>query len=188
MCWALLYIKFSPLINFLTTCFLHSFCTLLCWHAPLRKKWNNIGFATLIFFLQKNYKKGESERESLSVVYDSWWLPGLYNLRNSPGQNTGMEIFPFSRGPSQPRDHPRSPASQLDSFPAEPQGKPENTGEGSLPLLQWIFQTQELNQCLLYCRWFIYQLNIRKAQWPSPSIVFAKCKQSFLEILNITQV
>ena len=128
MCWPLLYIKFSPLINFLTTCFLHSFCTLLCLHAPLCK--NHTAFATL-FFLQKNYRKGESEHETLSVMYNSLWSPGLYSLSNSPGQNSGMGVFPFSRGSSQPRDHPRSPALQEDSFPAEPQGKPENTGVAS---------------------------------------------------------
>ena len=34
----------------------------------------------------------------------------------------------------------RSPALQVDSLPAEPQGKPENTGVGSLSLLQGIFR------------------------------------------------
>ena len=45
--------------------------------------------------------------------------------------------------------HPRSPASQMDSLPAEPQGKPNNTGLGNLALLQGIFPTQELNWGLL---------------------------------------
>ena len=40
---------------------------------------------------------------------------------------------------------PRSPALQVGSLPAEPQGKPKNTEVGSLSLLQWIFQTQESN-------------------------------------------
>ena len=40
---------------------------------------------------------------------------------------------------------PRSPTLQADSLPAEPQGKPKNTGVGSLSLLQGIFQTQESN-------------------------------------------
>ena len=48
---------------------------------------------------------------------------------------------------------------QADSIPAEPQGKPKNTGVGSLSLLQWIFPTQELNQGLLHCRWILYQLS-----------------------------
>ena len=54
-----------------------------------------------------------------------------------------------------------SPALQADSFPAEPQGKPKNTGAGILSLLQCIFPTQELNQGLLHCRWILYQLNFR---------------------------
>ena len=41
---------------------------------------------------------------------------------------------------------PRSPALQADSLPAEPQGKPKNTGVGSLSLLQQIFPTQKLNR------------------------------------------
>ena len=49
--------------------------------------------------------------------------------------------FPFSRGSSQPR----SSAMQVDSLPAEPQGKPKNTGVDSLSLLQRILLTQELN-------------------------------------------
>ena len=54
---------------------------------------------------------------------------------------------------------PRSPSLQADSLPAEPQGKPKNTGVGSLSLLQWIFLTQELNHDLLHCRQIFYQLS-----------------------------
>ena len=35
----------------------------------------------------------------------------------------------------------------------------QDTGLGSLSLLQRIFLTQELNQRLLQCRWILYQLN-----------------------------
>ena len=65
----------------------------------------------------------------------------------SPGDlpNTGMK--------------PRSPALQVDSLPAEPQGKPKNTGVGSLSLLQQIFLIQELNWGLLHCRRILYQLS-----------------------------
>ena len=38
-----------------------------------------------------------------------------------------------------------SPALQADSLPAEPQGKPENTGVDSLSLLQRICLSQESN-------------------------------------------
>ena len=61
----------------------------------------------------------------------------------------------FSRGSSQPR----SPALQVASLLAEPQGKPKNTGVDGLFLLQQIFPTQESNQGLLHCRWILYQLS-----------------------------
>ena len=54
---------------------------------------------------------------------------------------------------------PRSPTLQADSIPAEPQGKPKNTGVGSLSLLQQIFPIQELNWGLLHCRQILYQLS-----------------------------
>ena len=54
-----------------------------------------------------------------------------------------------------PRIEPRSPTLQVDSLPAEPQGKPKNTGVGSL---QQIFPTQESNRGLLHFRLILYQL------------------------------
>ena len=42
----------------------------------------------------------------------------------------------FSRGSSNPGIEPRSPSLQADSLPAESQGKPKNTGVGSLSILQ----------------------------------------------------
>ena len=87
----------------------------------------------------------------------------LYSPWNSPGQNSGVGslsllqgIFP-TQGSSQPRDRTRSPILQVDSLPAEPQGKLKNTGVGSLFLLQKIFLTQESNQGLLHCRQILYQ-------------------------------
>ena len=63
--------------------------------------------------------------------------------------------MPSSRGSSQPK----SPTLQVDSFPAEPQGKTKKTGVGSLSLLQGIFLTQEWNGGLPHCRWILYQLS-----------------------------
>ena len=39
-----------------------------------------------------------------SVMSNSLWPRGLYSPWNSPGQNTGVVAFIFSRGSSQPRD------------------------------------------------------------------------------------
>ena len=67
--------------------------------------------------------------------------------------------FPFSRGSSQTRNRTQVSCIAADSLPTEPQGKPKNTGVGSLSLLQWIFLTQESIWCLLQCRQFLYQLS-----------------------------
>ena len=42
--------------------------------------------------------------------------------------------FPFSKGSSQPMDRTQVSTLQVDSLPAEPQGKPKNPGVGSLSL------------------------------------------------------
>ena len=68
-------------------------------------------------------------------------------------------LFPYPGDLPNPGIKPRSPALQVDSLPVEPQGKPKNTGEGSLSLLQRIFPTQESNWGLLHCRWILYQLS-----------------------------
>ena len=53
------------------------------------------------------------------------------------------EAFPFSKASSQPRDRTQVPriAGRFFFLPAKPQGKPKNTGVGSLSLLQQIFPT-----------------------------------------------
>ena len=65
----------------------------------------------------------------------------------------------YSRDLPNPRIKPRSPALEVDSLPAEPPGKPKDTGVGSLSLLQQIFPTQELNWGLLHFRRILYQLS-----------------------------
>ena len=85
---------------------------------------------------------------------------GLYSPWNSPGQNTGVGGLSLLQGifPTQ-GSNPGLPPLQVDSLPAEPQGKPKNTEVGSLSLLQQIFLTQESNRCLLHCRQILYQLS-----------------------------
>ena len=69
-----------------------------------------------------------------------------------------MQCHPLGDLPN-PGIKPRSPALQADSLPAEPPGKPKNTGMDSPSLLQGIFLTQKSNWSLLRCRWILYQLN-----------------------------
>ena len=84
--------------------------------------------------------------------------------------------FPSPGDFPNPGIKPRSSALQADSLPAEPQGKPKNTGVGSLCLLQQIFPTQESNQGLLHCRRILYQLSYQgslkfESERESPSVV-----------------
>ena len=67
--------------------------------------------------------------------------------------------FPSPGDLPKPGIKSRSPALQVDSLPAEPQGKPKNIGPGSLSLLQGIFPNQGSNPGLLHCRWILYQLS-----------------------------
>ena len=67
--------------------------------------------------------------------------------------------FPFFRGFANPRIEPRSLALQGDSLLVESQGKPKNTGVGSLSLLQQIFLTQKSNWGLLHCRQIFFFTN-----------------------------
>ena len=66
--------------------------------------------------------------------------------------------MPSSRDLPNPGIEAMSPALQVDSLPAEPPGKPKNTAVGSLSLRQGLFQTEESNRGLLYCRMILYQL------------------------------
>ena len=68
-------------------------------------------------------------------------------------------LFPSLGDLPNPGIEPRSPALQVDSSPAEPQGKPKNTGVGSLSLLQQTFLTQKLNPGFLNSRQILYQLS-----------------------------
>ena len=123
------------------------------------RPWDSPGKNTGVgchFLLQCMKVKSESH----SVVSNSLQLHGLYSPWNSPGQNTEVgKPFPSPGDLHNPGIKSRSPALQEDSLPAEPRGKPKNTGVGSLALLQQIFLTQELNQGLLHCRRILYQLS-----------------------------
>ena len=103
---------------------------------------------------------GNIVSESHSVVSDSLRPHRLYSPWNSLGQNTGVGSLSLFQGDlPNPGIEPRSPPLWADSLPAELQGKPKNTGVGSLFLLQQLFPTQESNWGLLHCRQILYQLS-----------------------------
>ena len=95
-------------------------------------------------------------------------------------------VFPFSRGLPNPGIKPRSLAFQAYSLPAASQGKPENTGLGSLTLLQGIFLTQELNRGLLHCRRILYQLSYEKHTHKNLSQRLQKRPKDMQKQFNVT--
>ena len=99
------------------------------------------------------------ESESFLVLSDSATAWIIQSMEFSRPEYWSGQPFPSPGDLSNPGIKPRSPALQVDSLPAEPQGKPKNTGVGSLSLFQGIFPTQELNRGLLHCRWILYQLS-----------------------------
>ena len=99
----------------------------------------------------------ESASESCSVALCDP-MDYTYSAGDSPGQNTGVGNFPFSRRSSQPRDQTHISHIAGGFFISWATGKPKNTGVGSLSLPQPIFLTQESNQGLLYCRGTLHQL------------------------------
>ena len=69
------------------------------------------------------------------------------------------EPFPSPGCLPNPGIKARSPTLQADSLPAEPPGKPKNTGVSSLSLLHGVFLTQESNWGFLHCRQILQQLS-----------------------------
>ena len=90
-----------------------------------------------------------------------------------------------------PETELRSPALQVDSLPAEPPGKPKNTGVGSLSLPQGIFLTQELNLGLLHFRRILYQLSYQEREYQRTFLgkmlsVWQLCSVGTKELLNFS--
>ena len=104
----------------------------------------------------------ESESESHSVMSDSLQPHGQSMEFSRPGYWSGKP-FPSPGYLPNLGIEPWSSTLQADSLPAEPQGKPKNTGMGSLSLVQGIFLTQGSHPGLLHCRWILYQLSYQES-------------------------
>ena len=101
-----------------------------------------------------------AESESCVVVSDSLQPPGLYTVHGIlQARILEWVAFPFPGDLPNPGIEPRSPTLQAGSLPAEPLGKPKNTGVGTLSLLQGIFLTQGLNWGLLHGKRILHQLS-----------------------------
>ena len=111
-----------------------------------------------------------------------WKWKSLTRLSVTPWTIQSMEFsrpeywsgqpFPPPGDLPNPGIAPSSPTLQVDSSPAEPHGKPKNTGVGNLFLFQQIFLTQELNlgSCIAGGV-FTTELSGKPQTWVSVSIV-----------------
>ena len=94
------------------------------------------------------------------VMSESLWPCGLQPARLlCPWGSSRQEYWGGLACPP-PGDlpHPGLPHCRRILYPLSHQGKPRNTGVGSLSLLQGIFYTQESNPGLPHCRWILYPL------------------------------
>ena len=73
-----------------------------------------------------------------------------------------QEWVDLPRGSSQTRDRTQVSCTVDGLFTIGPQGKPQNTGLGSLSLLRQMFLIQESNWGLLHCRRILYQLSYQE--------------------------
>ena len=131
-------------------------------------------------------KVSESKSESPSIMSDSLRPLGLYSPWNSLGQSTEvgslslLQVVLPTQGSNPCLLHCRWILYQLShkgspnesesvsvlSDSLQPHGlySPwnslgQNTGVGSVSLLQGIFPTQRSNPCLLHCRWMLYHMS-----------------------------
>ena len=135
-------------------CFIHRFS-----HVPPENHQLNFNSAQ---FSQKNlWKKvnGKWKWESLSQVR-LFSTPMDYTVHGIlQARILEWVAVPFPRRSSQPRDWTQVSRIAGGFFISWAQGKPKNTGMGSLFFLQQIFPTQGSNQGLLHCRGILYQLS-----------------------------
>ena len=101
------------------------------------------------------------------IVKFAQLCPTLSDPKEFSRQEYGSwSCFPSPGHLPNPLIEPGSLTLQVDSLPAEPLGKSENTGVGSLSILQGIFPTQESNWGLPHCRWILYQLSFQYIKGP----------------------
>ena len=99
--------------------------------------------------------------ESHSVMFDSLWPHG-YTVHGILQALLEWVVFPFSRGSSQAKDQTQVSHIAHWFFTSWATREDQDTGVGSLFLLQQIFLTQELKQGLLCCRWILSQLSYQR--------------------------
>ena len=121
------------------------------WTAACQVSWSLLKFMSTEQVMNSEVKLAQS----CPTLCNPWTVQSMEFSR--PEYWSGQP-FPSPGVCPNPGIEPRSPILQADSLPAEPQGKPKNTGVGSLSLLWWILLAQESNRDHLHCKQILYQL------------------------------
>ena len=100
------------------------------WNYYISKEWE------IVHRIHENLNE---VKVSHSVVSDSLQPHGLMVHGVLWARILEWVVFPFSRGSSQPRDWPRSPALQTDSLPAESQRKPQGWLRIWIDKVKWLW-------------------------------------------------
>ena len=108
------------------------------WNPPLR----TVGRTALCSLLQGIFP---TQGSNPGLPHCRWILYHLSHQGSPRILEWVAYPFPSPADLPNPGIEPGSPALQAGSLPAEPRGKPKNTGVDSLSLLQQIFPTQESN-------------------------------------------
>ena len=118
-------------------------------------------------------RKGKRSRVWLFVT--PWSLPGSMVHGIFQARILEWAAISFSRGSSQPRDEPRSPALQTDALPSQPLGKPWCTlhmlNKHSDNIQSWHTPFQIWNQSFVPClvltvaSWPAYRFLRRQVRW-----------------------
>ena len=138
-------------------------------------KWKSLSrvwlFATPWIYSPWNSPSQNTGVDSLSLLQRIFLTQGLNQglprcrwilyQQNHQGSPRILEwvAYPFSSGSSWPRDQARVSHIAGGFLTSWATREAQETGVGSLSLLQWIFLTEGSNQSLLHCRRILYQLS-----------------------------
>ena len=101
------------------------------------------------------------EKEKEEIVFEPWCRCGTYKgLGRELGRKSLISQHSLKKASASVSESHSVVSNSLRPYglysPWNSRG--QNTGVGSLSLLQWIFPTQELNRGLLHCKQILYQL------------------------------
>ena len=125
-----------------------------------REEWRNINVCVCVCV--QSLQSSLTLCDTMNYNLPCSTVPGILQARILE-----WAAFSFSRGSSQPRDRTQVSCITGGFFTCWATTEAQDTGVGSLSLLQWIFPTQESNRGLLHCRLILYQQSYEESPYVS---------------------